>query len=369
MLIVATLYCILIWLIFFRFRLLPWNWTWGGITTLVGITLLLVVVGLLNFFTPSGRIAVMGRVVEVTPNVSGRITEILVEPNKLVTKGQPLFRIDPRPYEYEVARLKAALVEAETKVKQLAVSLDEAQANVSALRADLKLAKLKNRDIGTLVKKKVKAGVELDKAATEVESLQAQVRAAEKRATSARLELESNIGGEQTSIAQIRAQLSDARWQLDETTVSAPSDGFVSGLTLAVGHRASPLRSVMAFIESDSIRSNGVFSQNGFRRIAPGARVRMALSSAPGKIYESEVLDIFSGIGQGQVSVSGALPSIGSIGATQEYGVRLAIPKETSRESLRLGMSGTATVFAEDAGAIGLLANILLWLKAQVLYL
>ena len=39
----------------------------------------------------------------MTPNFSGRITEIYVEPNKLVTKGQPLFQIDPRPYNYEVA--------------------------------------------------------------------------------------------------------------------------------------------------------------------------------------------------------------------------------------------------------------------------
>ncbi len=46
-----------------------------------------------------------------------------------------------------------------------------------------------------------------------------------------------------------------------------------------------------------------------------------------------------------------------------------AIPDDLPPESLQLGMSGTATVFAEDAGAMGILAMILLWIKSYVLYL
>ncbi len=82
-----------------------------------------------------------------------------------------------------------------------------------------------------------------------------------------------------------------------------------------------------------------------------------------------EVREVFSGIDQGQVAASGILPSIGSIGASREYGVRLVVPDDLPSETLRLGMSGSATVFAEDAGAIGILALILLWIKAYVLYL
>lgn len=55
--------------IFFRLKLLPWNQYWGTLLSVIGIVLLAVVVGLLNFFTPSGRITVQGTVVEITPNV------------------------------------------------------------------------------------------------------------------------------------------------------------------------------------------------------------------------------------------------------------------------------------------------------------
>ena len=49
--------------------------------------------------------------------------------------------------------------------------------------------------------------------------------------------------------------------------------------------------------------------------------------------------------------------------------MRIAIPDAVPPESLQLGMSGRATVFAEDVGAIGIPAMILLWIKAYVLYL
>jgi hypothetical protein len=67
MLIIAFLYVGAAWLLFFRFKLLPWNWPWRIVTALLGCFILAVFLALLNTLTPSGRIAVVGRVVEVTP--------------------------------------------------------------------------------------------------------------------------------------------------------------------------------------------------------------------------------------------------------------------------------------------------------------
>ena len=51
---------------FFRFKLLPWNWPWRIVTALLGCFILMIFVALLNTLTSPGRIAVIGRVVEVT---------------------------------------------------------------------------------------------------------------------------------------------------------------------------------------------------------------------------------------------------------------------------------------------------------------
>jgi len=45
------------------------------------------------------------------------------------------------------------------------------------------------------------------------------------------------------------------------------------------------------------------------------------------------------------------------------------IPQQADRSTLRLGMSGAATVFAENAGVIGIIAWILIWISAYTAYL
>jgi multidrug resistance efflux pump len=98
MLIIAILYLLLLWLIFFRLKLLPFNWPWRITSVIVGAAILAVFVALLNSMTPSGRVAVIGRVVEVTPEVAGRVTAIPVQPNTLVKAGSVLFEIERTPY-------------------------------------------------------------------------------------------------------------------------------------------------------------------------------------------------------------------------------------------------------------------------------
>jgi hypothetical protein len=60
MLIIAVLYIGVAWLVFFRFKLLPWNWPWRIVTLLLGCVILAIFIALLNTLTPSGRIAVIG---------------------------------------------------------------------------------------------------------------------------------------------------------------------------------------------------------------------------------------------------------------------------------------------------------------------
>lgn len=97
MVIVAVLYAIVVWLVFFKLKLLPWNWLTGTVTVLVGVLLCTVFLGLLSYLAPTGRVTVISQVVEVTPNVSGQITDVPVQPNQLVKAGTILFAIDPTP--------------------------------------------------------------------------------------------------------------------------------------------------------------------------------------------------------------------------------------------------------------------------------
>ena len=58
-----------------------------------------------------------------------------------------------------------------------------------------------------------------------------------------------------------------------------------------------------------------------------------------------------------------------AIGGNSLYPAMISIPSQLNRENLRLGVSGTATVYAENAGVIGIIATILLWVSAYTTYL
>jgi hypothetical protein len=125
----------------------------------------------------------------------------------------------------------------------------------------------------------------------------------------------------------------------------------------------------MSFIVTDDIVIVGMFPPNGFQAIKPGAKVKLVFGEVPGRIFDATILDIPRGVGQGQITVSGVLARVGSIGGVSAYPATISVPNDARRDQLRLGMPGTATVFADNAGAIGTLMTILVWISSYTAYL
>jgi multidrug resistance efflux pump len=67
---------------------------------------------------------------------------------------------------------------------------------------------------------------------------QRQLQSAKAAQLNAKLAMDSEISGVNTTVAQIQAQLADAKWDLEQTTVRAPADGIVTLMALTVGDRA-----------------------------------------------------------------------------------------------------------------------------------
>lgn len=124
-----------------------------------------------------------------------------------------------------------------------------------------------------------------------------------------------------------------------------------------------------AGIVTDDVTLIAMFSPNGFETIKPAARVKIVFDSHPGRVFEAKVLNIPRGVGQGQVAVSGTLARVGSIGGAKTYPAEVSVPDGIDKAQLRLGMPGTATVFAENAGVIGLLMSIIVWISSYTAYL
>ena len=369
MLIILCLYVVALWVVFSKFKLVRWGWLSGIVSVLIGAFILAVFLALFNYLTPSGKVTVAGRVVEVTPNVTGQIIAIPVKPNVPVKTGDVLFQIDQAPFQFKVAQLKASLAAARQQTEILKSNYEQATATVAGLTAQFKFNTKRLADIQTLATEGANTEFREQDTQVQYETVAAQLGAAKATQQSAKLAMDSEIGGVNTTVAQIQAQLEDASWQLSQTTVLAPADGYVTLVTLTVGDRALAHQSAMSFIVENEITIVGMFSQNGFQTVKVGAPVDIVFDNAPGRIYHAKIIEIPKGVGQGQVATSGTLARTNAIGGTIVFPATISVPDEMSRDSLRLGMSGNATAFAENAGVIGLLASILVWISAYTAYL
>jgi multidrug resistance efflux pump len=308
-------------------------------------------------------------VIEVTPNVTGQVIAIPVKPNVPVKSGDILFQLDPAPFQYKVTQLQASLAAAKQQTQVLKANYDQATANVGGLEAQYKYNAKRLDDIQKLYASGSNTEFKEQDTQVQFETVGAQLNVAKATQQSAKLALNSEIGGVNTTVAQMQAQLENAVWELAQTTIRAPANGYATAVALTVGDRASQLRSVMSFIVENEITIVGMFSQNGFQTVKAGVPVNIVFDNVPGRVYHAKIIDIPKGIGQGQIAASGTLARTNAIGGASAFPAVISIPEEMSRDSLRLGMSGSATAFAANAGVIGLLASILVWVSAYTAYL
>src|SRR4249920_28350 len=115
--ILLLIYSFFVWLIFFKFKWLPWNIVSQVIVVtlpIIGLTLLIL---LLNIVAPSSHdIRVVNYVIPINTPVRGLVTEVPIEPNQPIKKGEVLFKIDPTPYEISVKNYEAQLAQLQVQL-------------------------------------------------------------------------------------------------------------------------------------------------------------------------------------------------------------------------------------------------------------
>jgi multidrug resistance efflux pump len=369
MLIVTALYIVLVWLVFSRLKILPFNWPWRIAVVLAGIAIGAVFLGLINTLVPQGRLAVYGKVAEITPNVAGTVISVPVGANTKMKAGSVLFQLDPTPFQTKVRQLEAALADAEQRATRLKVDLQAAGADVDWLTSQLAYNATRCDDLEKLARSNSSSEFLLRDATAQVDSLATQLEAAKAKQTSLRLAAEAEIGGENTIVAQTHAQLDQAKWELNQTTIRAPADGYATNIGLTAGTRATPFRAAMSFVNAEEVTLVAVFPQNGLGAIKPGALVKFVLNNAPGAVYETTVDNLLSATGEGQAGASGMLTRVSSAAFAGSYPVRLNTPESVDKQLLLPGVSGVATAYHAKAGPIGTIGTVLTYIAAWLAYL
>ena len=283
---------------------------WWKLSPLVWMLLLFVGLFLpMQFWAPAGQAVVGQYSVPIVPNVAGQVVEVSVEPNQSLQKGDLLFRIDPVPYE--AAR--------------------------DQIKAQLELAQLRLQDGQSLLKtKSVSEAL--------VEQYEAQVK-------------------------RFSAALKSAEYNLQQTRVVAPSDGFATNLALRVGARVTtlPLAPAMAFVESDERIVGLQIPQAYLRYVQPGQEVELTFKIFPGQVAQGKVEQVVMATSQGQLSVSGNMITPTQVSAVP-YVVRVVMQDEALLQRLPAGAVAEAAIYTEHGRSTHIIRRVMLRMTAWLNY-
>jgi multidrug resistance efflux pump len=333
----------------------------GGIFLLSGILLIM------NYnhpFTKNARIYFA--TTPIMPNLKGRVIEVPVEPNAPLKQGDVLFKIDPQPYQYVVDQKKALLAEAEQNVKQLKAAYDQAVANVEKVNVQVKLAQEEYDRQAQLFKKGVVAQAALDVATRNIDAAKQGLAAAQAAAESARLAYESEIGGVNTTVARLQAELSDAEFNLDQTVTKAPGPGYVTQMALRPGMYVipAPLRPVMVFVHQDDQELAAGFQQNALQRVRAGDEAEIAFDALPGQILKGKVKYVLDAIATGQFQATGVLQDMGADVPGGRAVAIIDITDDTSAYNLPGGSAAQVALYTPYAHHFAIIRRILLRMRS-----
>ena len=272
------IYSFFVWLIFFKFKWLPWTTTSQVTVAIIPIVGIATLILLLNIFAPSSAdVRVFKYTVPIVSQVRGRVLEVPVEEgNRLVHKGDVLFKVDPTPYQLTVNSLKAQLVGAQGGNEQLREQLKSAVGSTAALRTRIELARKRVQQNRELASTGAGNKFDLEQAEANLRDLEAQQSAAVANEAQVRAQLDAVVGGDISTVAKIKADLANAEWELQQTTVRSPCECYVINLALRPGAFVAgmPFNPVMTLVEADG-QVVALYYQNELHAIEPGNDCRV----------------------------------------------------------------------------------------------
>jgi HlyD family secretion protein len=202
--------------------------------------------------------------VQVGSQVSGTISELHVDFNSLVKKGQVLARLDPSLFQTQIEQAKANLVRSQADLERQKVALDD---------ANQKLARARELSARQLLAKS-----DLDAAEIAAKSAEAQLKSSE------------------AQITQAQASLNQNEVNLEHTVIEAPIDGLVISRNVDVGQTvASSLQAPILFVLAADLTKMQVVAnldESDVGRIRPGQVVTFRVDAYPAETFRGTVSQV-----------------------------------------------------------------------------
>jgi multidrug resistance efflux pump len=364
-LLITAIAGIVVWLVFFRFKWLRFSYAWAFVLSFFFLHLMLVFVIGLRFVAPYTTDAKMiQHTIQLIPRLPEPtlVTAVLVEPNVPIKKGQPLFQFDRSMYEDKVRQLEAELAEAKQNVEVMKVEIDASAQKVAKLKSQHLYAEYQKKLSADLARKGAGREEDAQKWAATAAADLAAVRQAQAEQRQAELRYASQIDGVNTNVARVEAELAQARYYLDNTTMTAPADGYIVNLQVRPGMVSGIVRfgAIASFIVEADRYLLGTYYQEHLKYVKSGQPVEVAIDLYPGQIFKGKVDSIWWASGEGQLLPSGELPAFNPPPEEPQgrFAVKIYLDGE-NQQKFPIGAQGAAAIYT-GGGAFAALRRVVI---------
>ncbi len=371
MIVFLTLAYVAILFVLVKLKVLP-NSKTTWLSTIVWMIVLLIFLFIpMQWGAPSGPIKVLTRAVSIVPNVNGEVIEVVAKPNEPLQEGDVLFLIDPEPYKIAVQQTQATVARVEAQIRQDRESLASAEAQLRQAIAQRNLAQARFEDDRQLVQSGAISENRLETRQSNLDTAQGAVDQAQAAVSRAQVELDAlTPDGVVAKLAEAQAALAQAQWNLEQTTVSAPSNGFVTNLAITEGQRVVPFPFSPAgvFVDTSEKAIIVEIHQIYLRHLKPGQPVEMTFKTRPGVLLTGTVETILDVASQGQAQVTGSVYQAGQI-VSEPFIVTITPDDPDLLDAIPPGAAGIAAIYTESAGATHVIRKVVIRMNAILNYI
>lgn len=296
-------------------------------------------------WTRDGR--VRGDVIQVSSDVSGLVTEVLVQDNQSVKKGQVLFKIDVARQAIDVEQAKSDLAKAKAGLAGDEAELAQAQANVVKSKANINLADKNANRYSNLMEGAISKQEQDQMFATRDQS-----HAEHEQIVAAIAQAKAHIVQQKALIEVATSHLHLTQLNLNRSEVVAPADGTLSNFELQQGNYVKVGQAVAALLNRQQLYIVGYFEETKLNKIYVGAPATIQMMGDSEKL-KGHVQGIASGIeDRERTSTSGLLanvnPTFSWVRLAQRVPVKIVLD-EMPKNELAFVAGRTATIHIEKS--------------------
>ncbi len=314
---------------------------------LIVIPLLAICVGL-YLYAAGGRYVstdnayVKANVIIISPEVSGRVTSVLVVDNQAVEANDVLLQLDSSPLEITLNRARAQMAVIRTELESLRADYGETVVQEQLAKDKVRYLDRRYKRQRKLLKQGLSSEEKHDEAKHDLQVARREVEIIEQRVQRVLAQL---AGNERLPVDQhpryLTAQTTydQAAVDLKATTIRVPASGIVSNMKLQVGEYAQAGKPVFSLIQNQPIWVEANLKETQLTHIQPGQQATIVVDAYPDKIWESVVSSIAPATGA-EFSILPPQNASGNwVKVVQRIPIKLVITDQAGGPQLRAGMT------------------------------